>query len=110
LIDGILVFLFDNNEEEVLCEVGRLKLGEWLADELISSVQQKNIVVHTTICLAKLNLPSRVESLSSVAAFFVQCNGTFDKQPLWYRNLQILHLTPTNVYNLQKLKLICFRI
>lgn len=43
-IDGILVFLFDNNEEEVLCEVGRLKLGEWLADELISSVQQKKIV------------------------------------------------------------------
>lgn len=27
-IDGILVFLFDNNEEEVLCEVGRLILGE----------------------------------------------------------------------------------
>ncbi|KAE9539515.1 hypothetical protein AGLY_004767 [Aphis glycines] len=27
-IDGILVFLFDNNEEEVLCEVGRLKLGD----------------------------------------------------------------------------------
>jgi len=38
LIDGILVLLFDNNEEEVLCEVGRLKLGERLADELISSV------------------------------------------------------------------------
>jgi len=40
-IDGILAFLLDNNEEEVLCEVERLKLGEWLADELISSVQQQ---------------------------------------------------------------------
>lgn len=28
LIDGILVFRLDNNEEEVLWEVGRLKLGE----------------------------------------------------------------------------------
>lgn len=28
LIDGIRVFRLDSNEEEVLCEVGRLKLGE----------------------------------------------------------------------------------
>lgn len=44
LIDGIRVFRLDNNEEEVLWEVGRLKLGEWLADELISSVENKKIL------------------------------------------------------------------
>lgn len=44
--------------------------------------------------IKKRNLPSSVESISSVTAFFVQCNGTLDKQPLWYRNLQILHFTP----------------
>jgi hypothetical protein len=43
LIDGIRVFRLDNNEEEVLWEVGRLKLGEWLTDELITSIENKKI-------------------------------------------------------------------
>lgn len=60
----------------------------------------KNTIVCTYLIENKGNLPSSVWSLSSVAAFFVQCNGTFDKQPLWYRNLQILHLTPINLINI----------
>lgn len=46
-------------------------------------------------------MPSSVGSLSSVVALFVQCNGILDKQPLWYRNLQILHLTPMTKKQIQ---------
>lgn len=37
LMEGILVFLLESNEEEVLCDVGRWKFGEWLLEELKSS-------------------------------------------------------------------------
>lgn len=39
LIDGIRFFRLDNNEEEVLCEVGRFKLGDWFNCVLINSTK-----------------------------------------------------------------------